>query len=134
MGRVVKFLVHMAIPTARLIVAKSATGLSGRDDEFSVPLQSLPGKPAAIWDTVKGYVEGEWLGASQTLAADFLSPFMVDSIERKTEAFFVGYLIDGELMTPYQTNFPNGTFPTDSTFDAFLAKFGLERVPVGPPA
>lgn len=126
------FLVHMAIPTARLTVAKSTTGLSGRDDEFSVPLQSLPGYPAAAWDSAKEYTEGKWLGASQSLSVDFIQPFMADSVDRRTEAFYVAYLVDGDAKTPYQTNFPNGTFPLDPSFDSFLIKFGLEREPVEP--
>jgi hypothetical protein len=123
------FLVHMAIPEARLSVAKSAAGLSGRDDEYSVPLQSLDGKPAAAWDGEKTYTSGHWLGASQRLSAEFLQPFMADSQAKKTEAFFAAYLIDGETLTPYLTNFPDETFPTDATFEAFLAKFGLEYRP-----
>jgi len=39
----------------------------------------------------------------------------------------VAYLIDGEKLVPYMTNFPDETFPTDATFEAFLVKFGLER-------
>jgi hypothetical protein len=125
--RMTRLLVHMAIPASRLSVAKSVDGLSGLDDEYNTLLQSIDGEPAATWDDVKGYTSGHWLGASQSLSADFLQPFLADSQAKKTEAFFVAYLIDGEKLVPYMTNFPDETFPTDATFEAFLVKFGLER-------
>lgn len=120
-----RVLVHLAIPSARLSVAKSAAGLSGQDGEFSVPLKSLSGKPAAIWDGVKGYPQGFWLGASQHLEVGIAQALFADSDAKKTEAFFVAYIENGDgTYTQAQTNCP--AWPADESFAAFLTLIGCE--------
>lgn len=117
MGRI---LVHMACPYARLAVANALAGLSGRVDEHSIRLQSLPGKPAAIWDGIKGYPEGRWQGASQALAPAFVQTMLADGVSKKPESYYVAW--DEDTGAQVDTNLP--AWPADTTFDAFLFILG----------
>lgn len=120
-----RVLVHMAIPVSRRSVAKSAAGLSGRDGEYSIKLNTLPGKPAQIWNDVKGYIPGEWYACSHSYEVGFAQTLLADSSDKKTEAFFVAYDADDKLnLVPLMTNLPVGQEPVDRSFDAFVAKLG----------
>jgi len=117
----------MAIPIARRSVAKNAAGLSGRDDEYSVKLKTKPGKPAQIWNDIKGYIPGGWYGCSHTFSVGFAQTLLADSGDKKTEAFFVAYDADDPSnVVPLMTNLPPGQEPADRSFDAFLEKMGCE--------
>lgn len=120
MGRLI---VHMACPFSKLNVANNLAGLSGRANEHAIHLQSLPGKPAAIWDGVKGYPQGRWQGASQALAPEFVQTMFADAQTKKPESYYVAW--DEATKTLVDTNLP--AEPDDDSFDAFLAILGCER-------
>lgn len=117
-----RFIVHMACPYARLAVANALAGLSGREDEHSIRLQSLPGKPAATWDGIKGYPQGRWQGASQRLEASFVQAMLNDGVSKKPESYYVAW--DEETGAQVDTNLP--AWPANTTFAAFLTVLGCE--------
>lgn len=119
-----RILIHMACPHARKTVANALAELTGRSDEHSIELQSLPGKPAAIWDGVKGYPQGKWWAASQSFAPAIAQALLTDGETKKPESFFVAY--DEDTLTPIQTNCP--AWPEDASFAAFVALIGCEIV------
>ena len=121
-----RIIVHMACPFARLAVANSLAGLSGKSDEHKIRLQSIPGKPAAIWDGVKGYPQGRWQGASQALTPEFVQTMLGDGLSKKPESFYVSYWEDDLKPVEGGTNCP--AWPTDASFEAFLVLLGLEVV------
>lgn len=121
-------LAHSCVPDARRTIAATQDGLSGNIDEYSVELDIIPGGPAADWNTFKGYGTAVWWGASQAYPPEVAQAMLASGEMLQTEGFFAAfYDSDGSLI---QHNLPAP--PVDSSFDAFLAGCGLERVEVIP--
>ncbi len=113
---------HTAVPDAKRALAATMEGLSGLPQEYSVELQSIPGGPSAAWDIANGY-NGTWRGASQALAPEIAQPMLASGYALGTEGWFAAIWEGGTLI---QHNLP--VAPADSSFEAFLAAAGLERV------
>lgn len=127
-----RLIVHMACPYARVAVANALAGLSGRDDEHSIRLESVPGKPAKEWEGIKGYPQGRWQGASQRLEASFVQAMLADGVSKKPESYYVAW--DEATGSPVDTNLP--VWPADTTFAAFLevlgcVRFAMPGIPTG---
>lgn len=120
-----RVLIHMAVPDAKRKLAGTMTGLSGVPQEHSVELHSIPGGPSAAWDTTNSY-SGTWWGASQALAPEIAQPMLASGYGLETESWFAALWEGGTLI---QHNLP--VAPVDSSFEAFLAAAGLERVVQG---
>lgn len=119
---VTRVLCHMAVPGAKRALAATMTGLSGLPQEHSVELHSVAGGASAAWDAANGY-DGKWWGASQALAPEIAQPMLASGYGLETESWFAALWEGGTLI---QHNLP--TAPADSSFDAFLAAAGLEKV------
>lgn len=117
-----RILCHMAVPDAKRSLAATMDGLSGLPQEHSVQLQSIPGGASASWDATNSY-NGTWWGASQSLAPEIAQPMLASGYGLGTEGWFAALWEGGTLI---QHNLPGA--PADSSFEAFLAAAGLERV------
>lgn len=113
---------HTAVPDAKRSLAATMDGLSGLPQEHSVQLQSIPGGASASWDATNSY-NGTWWGASQALAPEIAQPMLASGYALETESWFAALWEGGTLI---QHNLP--VAPADSSFEAFLAAAGLERV------
>jgi len=121
-----RILAHTAVPESKREIAATMAHLSGNVTEHSVECTAIPGGPSALWDTEQGY-GGTWYAASQGLAPQIAQDMLASGFLLGTEAWFVAvYEDNGQLI---QHNFPPEIGPpADSSFDAFLAACGLERV------
>lgn len=118
-----RILIHTAVPNAKRITAAGMEHLSGLPEEHSIECSAIPGGPSAEWDTLKGY-NGKWWAASQALAPAIAQDMLASGYMLGTESWFVAiYETGGALI---QHNLPGA--PADSSFGAFLAACGLERV------
>lgn len=121
-----RILVHTAVPDAKREIAADMSHLSGNPNEHSVECTAIPGGPSALWDASKGY-NGKWWGASQAYAPQIAQDMLASGYMLGTESWFVAiYETGGQLI---QHNLPGA--PADSSFSAFLAACGLERVVQG---
>jgi len=118
----IRVVCHTAVPDAKRALAATMDGLSGLPQEHSVQLHSIPGGVSAAWDTTNSY-NGTWWGASQALAPEIAQPMLASGYGLGTEGWFAALWEGGTLI---QHNLPGA--PADSSFEAFLAAAGLERV------
>ena len=118
----IRVVCHTAVPDAKRALAATMDGLSGLPQEHSVELQSIPGGASASWDATNSY-NGTWWGASQALAPEIAQPMLASGYGLGTESWFAALWEGGTLI---QHNLP--VAPADSSFEAFLAAAGLERV------
>jgi len=117
-------LTHTAVPAAKRALAATTTGLSGNLAEHSVPLQAIPGGPAATWSAEQGRAGEAYYGASQRYAPAIANGMLISAQTLGTEGYFAGYSVDTGELVAYNTPEP----PAGDTFDAFLVAAGLERV------
>lgn len=121
-----RILIHTAVPHAKREVAADMAHLSGNPSEHSVECTAIPGGPSAQWDALKAY-NGKWWAASQALAPAIAQDMLTSGYMLGTESWFVAiYETGGQLI---QHNLPGA--PADSSFDAFLAACGLQKVVQG---
>lgn len=121
-----RILIHTAVPDAKRAVAATMSGLSGQPEEHSVECNAIPAGASALWDADHGY-GGKWWAASQALAPQIAQGMLTSGYILGTESWFVALYETGGMLI--QHNLPNP--PADSSFGAFLAAAGLERVVQG---
>ena len=121
----IRVVCHTAVPDAKRALAATMEGLSGLPMEHSVELHAITGGPSATWDATNSY-SGKWWGASQALAPEIAQPMLASGYALGTEGWFAAIWEGGTLI---QHNLP--VAPADSSFEAFLAAAGLERVVQG---
>lgn len=124
-GSMTRIVCRMAVPDAKRQLAATMDGLSSLPTEHSVELHAITGGPSAQWDSANGY-SGKWWGASQALAPEIAQPMLASGYGLETESWFAALWEGGALI---QHNLP--VAPADSSFEAFLAAAGLERVVQG---
>ena len=118
-----RILIHTAVPDAKRAIAATMTHLSGNITEHSVECNAIPNGPSALWDAQQNY-NGVWWAASQGLNPAIAQDMLTSGYMLGTEAWFIAvYESGGQLI---QHNLPSE--PANSSFDAFLAACGLERV------
>lgn len=119
-----RLVVHMAVPGPRREIAATMTGLTGVPEEFSVPLETIPGGVSDLWDKQVGYpLPGKYWGASQALAQEICVAMQTSEAAPAADAWFCAVV--EETNEIFQTNVPE---LTDPTFEGFLEACGLVKV------
>lgn len=121
----IRIVVHMAVPDAKRALAATMSGLSGLPAEHIIELSAIPSGASALWDAAKGY-GGKWWGASQALSPDVAQPMLASGYALETESWFAAFWENTNTLVPNGTNLDPP--PSVSSFDAFLAASGLEKV------
>lgn len=126
-----RVIVHVAVPAAKRALAGTMAGLSGNVTEHSVELHAIDGGPSALWSESQDRAGESWWGASQAFAATIAQAMLASGYIKGTESWYVAFWEDtGELISGGPETIPLNTpeQPSDTSFGAFLAAIGCERV------